>query len=128
MDASSWKDIALLLTAVGWYWIYKHKSNSSRQEHEPVFELPRSLPDVYANGFPRDPAPRDLGLSPGVISGRLCTPHHAVAEHQLLQFRRILGREPRGNEIQPGVFQWQTDGGRGYTTNTMDGSGRRTEN
>lgn len=78
--------------------------------------------DVYGNGFLNDPTPRQLGFSTGIISGRPCTPHQAVAEIQLLQFRRVFGRNPDGNEISPGVWQWQTDGGGTRTTNTRDGS------
>jgi hypothetical protein len=84
--------------------------------------------DVYGNGFLSDPTPRQLGLSTGVISGRACTPHQAVAEIELLQFRRSFGRNPDSNEYHPGVWTWATETGGSYTTTTRDGSGPRTFN
>jgi hypothetical protein len=92
-------------------------------KYEPVHPSEiNDRPDVYMNGFPSDPTPRHLGYSAGVISGRPVSPHHAVAEIQLAEYRRTFGRNPDANEIAPGLWQWLSEGGGTYTTRTRDGS------
>src|ERR1700675_4201210 len=114
MDSSLGMEIGLLVVLY-WFIYGKKKSHScsncnSRSqsvwdqvqgtEYQPVYPSDiNDRNDVYGNGFLSDPTPRQLGLSTGVISGRACTPHQAVAEIQLLQFRRTFGRNPDSNEI-----------------------------
>jgi hypothetical protein len=135
MDSSTIWIVGLFLAA---YWLAYGKRSSSHScncnsrsrsiwdQVEGTRYEPVSLSETNLNANHGNPTPRQLGLSTGVISGRPCTPHEAVAEIQLLQFRRTFGRNPDHNEIHPGVWQWTSDGGSTYTTNTRDGSGPRT--
>ena len=132
MDPST--KVILALFVVGWFMVYGRRMPMFQRHSCSNHDQPGNYWNKYRGtefepvlnnqmlGIPANPTPRQLGLSTGVLSGKPCTPHQAVHEHRMNAFYQTFGRFPDNNEIAPGVWQWQTDGGSTYTTNTRDGS------